>query len=184
MSRFSKVRTCRRSGGELGRLARTLLGDERGQELVEMVLVLPILLLAVVSVLEIGHVFTITHGMASISREGANLAARGSTLAQAAQSSVVNGGDIQLNTLGGAIASRIQLQSGSPVVVEQASYGSVGASKMGVIGDAAAPLAGVVFDDGRVLYTVEIYRNYTPLTPLVGIGGAIIPSQLYEAAVF
>jgi len=172
------------SGGQIGLLARRLLGDERGQELVEMVIVLPVLLLLVLGVMELGHVFTVNHAMASISREAANLAARGTVLSQAAQIAVTNGDDILLSVNGGAIATRVQIQGGAPIVVEQATYGSVGTSKMGVVGATALPLTGVAFDDGRVLYTVEIFYQYQPLTPLVGIGGSIVPTQLYEVSIF
>lgn len=149
-----------------------------------MVIVLPVLLLTVIGVMELGHVFTVNHAMAAISRESANLAARGTVLSQTAQLAVTNGDDILLSSNGGAIATRLQIQGGSPVVVEQATYGSVGASKMGVVGEAAAPLAGVAFDDGRVLYAVEIYYQYQPITPLVGLGGSIVPTQLYEVSIF
>lgn len=185
MSQSSRVRRRKARGGELGRLFRALLGDERGQELVEMVIVLPLLLLTVLGIAEIGHVFTINHGMAALSRESANLAARGTSLAQAAQIAVTTGDDILLSTNGGAIATRLRVQGGTPVVIAQAAFGSVGASKMGTIGDSAAPLTGVAFADGRVLYTVEIFYQYQPLTPLLGVAGAaIVPNQLYEAAVF
>lgn len=149
-----------------------------------MVIVLPILLLTVLGVMEIGHVFTVSHAMASISREAANLAARGTVLSQTAQLAVDNGDDILLSTNGGAIATRLQIQSGVPIVVEQASYGSVGLSKMGVLGATAAPLTGIAFDNGRVLYTVEIFYQYQAMTPLVGVGGSIVPKQLYEVSIF
>ena len=169
----------------MGRLFRALLGDERGQELVEMVIVFPVLVLTVLGVAEIGHVFTINHAMASLSRESANLAARGTSLAQAAQIAVTSGDDIKLSTRGGATATRIRIQSGAPIVEEQSSFGSVGTSKMGALGEIAAPLSGVTFEDGRVLYTIEIFYQYQALTPLLGVAGtSIIPSQLYEAAVF
>ncbi len=184
MSPSSKARSRRLSGGTLGHLLRRLMGDERGQELVEMVIVLPVLLLVVLGVMEIGHVFTVNHAMASISREAANLAARGTVLAQAAQIAVTNGDDILLSTNGGAIATRLQVQGGVPVVVEQASHGSVGLSKMGALGETPLALQGIAFDDGRVLYSVEIYYQYQALTPLVGVGGSIVPTQLYESAIF
>lgn len=184
MSRSSSGLERRPTGRQLGRLARRLLGDERGQELVEMVIVLPVLLLTVLGVMEVGHVFTVNHAMAAISREAANLAARGTLLSQTAQIAVNNGGDILLSSNGGAIATRLQVQGGTPIVMEQASHGSVGASKMGLVGEAALPLTGVTFDDGRVLYVVEIYYQYQPITPLVGVGGSIVPTQLYEVSIF
>ena len=163
---------------------RKLRRDNRGQELVELAMILPIVLLILLGTMELGHTYYVTHAMTGLSREAANLAARGSSLAQSAQIAVQNGADIDLVNKGGALSSRLVVTGGVPIVVEQASYGSVGSSKMGIVGSPALALPALVLDEGRVLYTVEIYYQYSPITPLVGLMGGLIPSGLYERALF
>ena len=150
----------------------------------ELVLTLPILLFVVLGIMEMGNAYSITHAMTGLSREGANLAARGATLAQTAMITTNNGDDIDLDNRGGAIATRVVVQSGTPMIIEQATYGSVGASKIGVVGGPATPLTSLALDDDRVLYVVEVYYTYTPLTPLRGVLGPIIPAGFYERAIF
>jgi Flp pilus assembly protein TadG len=165
-------------------LARRLTRDERGQELVELVMILPILLLMILGIMEMGHAYNVTHALTGLSREGANLAARGTTLPQVAQIITDNGDDIDLENRGGTIATRIVIQGGTPVVVDQAVHGSVGASKVGVVGGPTTALGGATVGEGQVLYAVEVYYAYTPLTPLAGVMGRIIPNGFYERAVF
>jgi len=135
--------------------------------------------------MEVGHAFTVNHAMASLSREGASLASRGTPLGQVAQLMLDNGGDINMDTNGGAIVSRMLVDGGVPVVLEQESRGSVGAGKVGAVGDSvSAAFFGAAFADGRMLYSVEVYYDYQVLTPLAALFGRIVPTGLYERSVF
>ena len=150
-----------------------------------MVVVLPILTLAVLGIMEVGHAMTVNHAMTALSREGANLAARGTALGQVAQLMLDNGGDIGMAGNGGSVVSRVQIQGGVPVIMEQEQRGTVGTSKIGAQGDSVAgAMGGAAFSDGRVLYTVEVFYDYNPITPLVGIGANIVPGGLYARTVF
>ncbi len=179
MNPCSSTRRTRRA------LARRLARSDRGQELVELALILPIMLLILLGVIEFGHAFGISHALTGLSREGANLAARGASLPQVTQIVLTNGSDINMPAVGGAIASRVMVTGGTPMVTAQFSQGATGATQMGTIGNPAAALQGLTgLADGRVLYTVELFYNYTPLTPLSGVLGRALPGTLYEAAVF
>ncbi|MEZ4415831.1 MAG: TadE/TadG family type IV pilus assembly protein [Gemmatimonadota bacterium] len=169
----------------LRRLRRTLARSDRGQELIELAIVLPVVLFLLLGTIELGYAFTVAHAMAGLSREGASLASRGATLTEVAQVVIDNGGDINMTARGGVVASRVVVQGSTPTVTDQFSRGSVGASQMGPLGSPAAALQSISgLQDGRVLYTVEVFYAYQPITPLSGVLGRILPSSLYEAAVF
>lgn len=167
------------------RLLRRLRRSERGQELVELALILPILLFILLGTMELGHAFGVAHAMTGLSREGASLAARGATLAQVAQVVIDNGTDIEMNTLGGVIASRVVVQGGAPTVTDQFAQGGAGSSRLGALGGTALSLQGLAgLQEGRVLYVVEVFHAYDPITPLDRVLGPIIPASFYEAAIF
>jgi len=173
MNRFSRKLTSR------------LVRNEKGQELVELALVLPILLFILLGVIEFGNAFGISHALTGLSRERANLAARGASLPQVTGVVITNGTDINMPGLGGAIASRVVVTSGTPTVTDQFVQGATGATKVGAIGATAASLQGIAgLSEGRVLFVVELFYDYKPITPLSGVLGPILPAQLYESAVF
>ena len=129
-------RSSRRSGS-LGRRSwlDRLIAQEQGQELAEAAIVLPILLIMMFAVIEFGNAYSVVHTMAGLSREGANIAARGTSLDTTLQVVLNNGSDIQLSSLGGSIVTRIQVQSGTAMVTNQvASPGYTGVSRIGAVG--------------------------------------------------
>lgn len=165
----------------LGRLVR----QKRGQELAEAAIILPILLIMAFAVIEFGNAYSIVHTMAGLSREGANIAARGTSLDTTLQVVITNGNDIQLSSLGGSIVTRIQVQSGTPTVINQvASPGYAGVSRVGTIGNPAQGVGGWGLQAGQDVYVVEIFYRYNQLTPLGNIIGPAVPDTLYERTVF
>ena len=83
-SRRSALRTRRSWFGRL-------IAQDRGQELAEAAIILPILLIMVFAVIEFGNAYSVIHTMAGLSREGANIAARGTSLDTTLQVVISNG---------------------------------------------------------------------------------------------
>lgn len=161
------------------------LRNQRGQALVEAALVIPILLLLLLALIESGNGLSVKHKMAVLSREGANIASRGSTLQETLDAVMDSGAEIKLRENGGAIVSRIVVTAGAPVVSNQLAYpGFEGDSRLGLPDSTAAPLGGIPFGEGQVLYAVEILFDYKPLTPV----GEMLPTgfadEVYERAIF
>ena len=98
---------------------RGALLDNRGQGLVELVITLPILLLLALGLIEVSRAIEADHVISGLTREGANLASRGSTLAEAVTVTRANQAASGLGTDGGVIASRIEVSGGVPRVVAQ-----------------------------------------------------------------
>lgn len=168
-----------------GRRTTARQRGERGQGLVELVLIVPVLLTVTFGILELGTLLDRSHSITALSREGANLAARGAALDSVLLVTVLNGRAIGLDAGGGVIASRLDLQGGVPVIVGQlASPGYVGRSRIGVLGSAADGLANQGLTDGRTYHLVEVFAPYHPFTPLEGFIDSIVPDTLYDRSLF
>ena len=127
-----EVRAERARRPALLEMARAIWRRDEGAELVELVVVLPFLLIMSFGILELGNALDKAHGMATLSREGANIAVRGTPLDTVAAVTMSNGISIGLDARGGAIVSRILVESGQPTLKEQvATSGYSGLSRVG-----------------------------------------------------
>jgi hypothetical protein len=170
--------------GWVGRRARRL-GCERGQAAVELAMVLPLLLVILLGVIEFGRAFELEHAIGGLSREGANLAARGSTLLEAVTVTLNSGADIGLNTNGGVVASHV-LSSGGKIIIEdqQASSGYGAKSRIGVKGAEVSGIDASGLTPGESMYVVEVFYDYSTVTPFKDLTKAVFPAELYERTVF
>lgn len=164
-----------------GQLAR----EDAGQGIVEFALALPIMLMILLGMVEFAHTYDRVHGLAGISREGANIASRGAALNEVLEVVVANGTTIRMDTRGGAVVSRFVVRQGTPTVEAQiASDGYSNQSRL-LNGDTAAEwIAKAGYAEGSTHYVVETFLTYEPVTPLSRILKAAGPEQLYQRAVF
>ena len=172
--------------GLLGRSAARLLGDERGQELVEFAVLLPVLLLLLLGIVEFGNSYDVLQTMTSVSREGANIAARGEPLDNVLNVVMVNGAEISLPERGGAVATRVTVVGGAPMVTEQVwTTGYDQSSLIGELGLPASGFDGLVLLNGQSYNVVEIFYSYQLITPLRNLITAVSPPDVfYQRAIF
>ena len=182
---------CRPFGGgptlppRLGHLAREIWRRDEGAELVELVVVLPLLLILAFGILELGNALDKAHGMATLSREGANIAVRGVDLDTVAAVTMMNGVSIGLDTRGGTIVSRILVEGGVPIVQEQvASSGYARLSRIGQVDSTVTGFLGSGLAEGQQVFAVEVFYDHQMVTPVAKLMAPIIPDTMYEAAVF
>lgn len=169
-------------GTSRGRVTRRF---DRGQGLVELTLILPILLTVTFGVLELGMLLDVTHSISGLTREGANMASRGADLDSVLYVTATNGTTIGLQSGGGVVASKIQVQGGVPIVLDQtATAGYTGLSRVGALGAPAPTLSGKGLADGKTYYVVEVFAPYHPFTPLDALVQAVVPDTLYDRTVF
>jgi hypothetical protein len=162
-----------------------VLWDRRGQALAEFALVLPLLLLILLGLVEYGRMISVSHSMSRVSREGANIASRGTGLDTVLAVVLKNSADIGLPARGGAIVSRIRVDRSVPVVLQQiAAPGLEGKSRIGDEGTQVDVLVGLGLDEGSTHYTVEMFYDYRTITPLPRIVERLFPVDLYDRAVF
>jgi Flp pilus assembly protein TadG len=159
--------------------------DDRGQGLVELVLTLPFLLLLALGLIEVSRAIEASHIMSGLTREGANVASRGSTLNEAITITRANQEAAGLGSGGGAIASRILVTGGVPRVEAQvASAGYAGLSRVAQSDSIATPYVGAgLLDEGRY-YVIELFVPYTPITGFDRLLPGMIPGTLYDRTLF
>ena len=159
--------------------------NDRGTITVETAVVTVLLLSIVLGIVEFGNAYSLVHTMTSLSREGANLAARGTSLEKSVDTVVDNGSTIQLGDKGGVVATRIVVSGGDPKVVEQfATGGYEGRSRMGDVGEDALGVENWGLQDGQAVYVMEVFYDYEQLTPFGTLVDVAVPEGLYERAVF
>ena len=163
------------------RLAR----DERGQDVVELTILLPLLLLIVFGIIEFGSLIDSQHAMSYLTREGANIASRGAPLGDVLTVMLENGSEIGLDERGGVIVTRVRVEESVPEVVAQvASNGYVGASRLGGPGDQIASLLGGSLGEGSSVHVVEIFYLRPMLTPFANFFSGTVPEPMYDRSVF
>lgn len=169
------------AGGRFCGFARA----NRGQSMAEFAMVLPVILIILLGLVEFANAYDTVHGLAGISREGANIAARGTSFSEVMDVVMADGATLGLNEGGGAVVSRIVVRQGVPVVEEQlASAGYAGTSQLGAKDGAVDVLRTVGFSEGSTHYAVEVYLGYESVTPLKRLLGSAVPEMLYERAIF
>lgn len=164
---------------------RKLARCERGQELAETAMVLPILLMIALGIVEFGSAFGSQQSLTSIGREGASIAARGASLDEVNDLMIESGAEIGMDKNGGAITSRVEVENGVPMVREQvASRGYSNQSHLGNEKKPAAGLSQIAKAEGATFYVVELFLVNRDRTPLQKFKGIVVPDTLYSRAVF
>lgn len=159
--------------------------ETAGQSTVEFALLAPLLLVLFMGIAEAATAYDQQHTIVSLSREGANIASRGALLSDVIDVVMANGDNIALAELGGVVASRVYVEDGTPLVVEQqASPGYLGRSRIGALGEQAGPLQGMGLVNGQSLYVVEVFSPYRSFTPLSSFVAGAVPQGLYSRSVF
>ena len=166
------------------RVLRRFAGSDCGQGVAEFAIALPVILMILLGMVEFANAYDRVHGLAGLSREGANIAARGTALSEVMTVVMTNGQSLEVPSRGGAVISRITVQGGIPTVESQlASEGYEDASRLTDADEAAKWIQEAGLSEGSTHYTVELFLTYEPVTPVASFIG-VAPSQLYERALF
>jgi Flp pilus assembly protein TadG len=149
------------------------------------VLTLPALMLLALGMIEVDRALETHHILSTLTREAANLASRGSTLAEAVNATRANQIATGLGSEGGVVASQIVIDGGLPRVVSQvASSGYANSSMVGMLDSIAQPYAAAELSEGRDYFVVEIFLPYRSITGFDRLLPRAIPSVLYDRTLF
>jgi hypothetical protein len=163
------------------RLAR----EESGQDLVELTVVTPVLLLVLLAIIEFGGLIDSQQELSYLTREGASIASRGTAIDTVLAITLQNGEDIGLSSRGGAVVSRVTMNGGDAEIQAQvASPGYGSASRIGESGDEVASISGLAVADGASLHVVEVFLERPMNTPILNFFSGSIPEVMYDRAIF
>jgi Flp pilus assembly protein TadG len=187
--------------------------SDKGQTMVEMAIVLPIIMMVSLGVIEVSYAVLHQHVISRITREGANLISRDVTLLDASNAlksmstkpvDFTNGSQLVLSVLRkGSAAGTANFDK--VVLYQRYSIGTLGAASTlstagaGSFGgqpefkafnsDTDANLritnlpANVDISRGGLLFVAEVFTQHTPLTPLDKFG-VTVPPTLRSIAFF
>jgi Flp pilus assembly protein TadG len=136
-----------------------------------------------------GRVFHMRQVITALSREGANLASRGTALTNTCDTLVVSARPLDINSSGYIILSQVvRDNSGTLVLTNQVKRGGfVSSSKVGTKGATGSavrlPVTGLPATNQSLMVT-EVYYRFTPSTPIGRFLGLAPPSGLYDVSYF
>jgi len=186
--------------------------SERGQAMVELAIVLPLIVLLLLGVVEVSYALLDQHVITKLTREGSNLISRDASLQDAAVAITrMSTRPVDFNTSSRVIFSVIRQVNttgaanfGRPILYQRYAYGAIaGSSTLETAGTGSfggAPdyqannadndtnlqitnlPAGLLINGGS-LYVTEVYSRHQLITPFDRFG-VTIPNTLYSIAYF
>ena len=161
----------------------------RGQALVEFALIVVIMLILVMGLVDYARVFHTRQVITALSREGSNLASRGTAMTNVCATLVVSARPLDINASGYIILSQVvRTSSGTLVLTNQVTRGGlISGSKIGTRGATGSavhlPVAGLPTTNQSLMVT-EVYYRFTPSTPIGKLLGLASPTGLYDVSYF
>lgn len=178
-------------------VSRIFWRSENGQALVEFSLITVALLVLIFGAIDFGRAIYLRQLLVNLSRETANLEARGSGSTTQ---------DIMTNALGAAIQEglptlNLNSVTGMVIVTAVTNFGKgfrisqqytagtlAGAtSRIGKGSNTTATLPSTgasILPANRTVYVAEIYYQFFPITPVGNFIKAVLPKEFYDAAYF
>ncbi|MFZ2640171.1 MAG: TadE/TadG family type IV pilus assembly protein [Verrucomicrobiia bacterium] len=177
------------------RCGRRFHDRQDGQALMEFSMIVVILAIMVMATVDYGRLFVVRQTMVNASREGANLAVRGTTLSNAVAAMVATAPSLYFsNGYGRIIASTVsRSSSGVATITGQVKYGGSNyASRIGVLnasGSAVTLPSDQLPQTNQTLYITEVFYPFAPVTPIVKLlqmisTNSVLPSLLYDVTYF
>jgi len=173
-----------------------LRGRSRGQAAAEFAVVAPLLLVLICGAIDFGRALNDVQIMADLTRQGSNLASRGTPLNESSAAVVSGASGLDLVHYGDVISTSVTNENGAYKISGQDSSTSDGLTKLsatskigtGVGATATLPTAAqnAIPQNGQTVFVTEIFFTFTPATPIGAMTQNVIsmPSTLYDSAYF
>ena len=161
-----------------------------GQAFFELALLVPLLCLVMFAIIEYSRALNIEQVMVDLTRQGSNMASRGTPLATAASAVAQGSAPLNISGAGEVIITSVARVSNVDTITGQASSGTLSnSSKIGTgVGAKATVPAGVdaifTLNPSQTVYITEVYYPLNQITPIAQMWGLVLPSMLYQVGYF
>ncbi len=164
-------------------------GAMRGVAVVEMVMVLPILLVLMFGVIDIGRSILSHQVLINLSREAANLTSRGTSLDDAIAAIQVSAAPLDIERDGYIVITEVLRDANGrlSIVQQRTAGGEAHASHIGTgIGNTAVlpATSTAIPPNGRNLFAAEVFYRSKPITPLGNLIDIETGGVYYDVAFF
>jgi hypothetical protein len=197
----------------IGQLRRLVRGSD-GQSVMEFALIMPLILMVVLAVIELGVAILDKHAVTRLAREGANLISRDTTLEDARNAMAgLSSRPVNFSTSSTMIFSVLKRGSRTGTtnfdrlyLYQRHRYGALPNNSVLSTAGSASPggppnyefanpdnngalqitnaPATLVVSRGGMIYVTEIYTTHELYTPLTNFGFFTVPTTLYSIAYF
>ena len=162
---------------------------QSGQALLEFALILVLMLVLLMGLVDYGRIFLTRQTLTNLSREGANLAARGTLLADTADALVVSAAPLNMDRNGCIIVTSITRDTNDVVhIIGQEVRGGLNfSSRVGIVGASGTAVHLPVPElpgTNQTLIAAEVFYTFQAATPVGNLLGRALPNMLYDVAYF
>jgi Flp pilus assembly protein TadG len=163
---------------------------EKGQAVLEILPVALLLLTLAFAVIDFSRAIWQLEVMSALTREGSNLASRGTTLPAAAATVLNDGVNLNLAGSGEVIVTSVANIGGGVFVItgQTPPNGALTASSKignGVGSAAILPATSpTIPQPNQTIYITEVFSSFAPITPLGAFLKITLPTTLYDVAYF
>ena len=147
-----------------------------------------LIIMLVFAIVDFGRAFSQVQVMIGLTRQGSNLASRGTSLLDSAKAVVAGDAPLDLNAGGEVIMTAVTKNAQGNVITGQVAQGGVArVSKVGQGVGTIATLpssAAAMLQPGQTVYITEVFYTYQAITPVAKLVNIVMPSTLYQVAYF
>jgi Flp pilus assembly protein TadG len=164
------------------------IADQSGQAMLEFAIIASLLIILVFAIIDFGRAFNQMQVMVDLTRQGSNLASRGTSLTNSVNAVVAGDAPLNLNTSGEVIITSVTNNASGNIITGQVAAGAT--SQPSQIGTGVGTTANIptaatqMMQPGQTIYITEVYYNFQPITPVATMLNLVMPSTFYQVAYF
>lgn len=169
------------------RFTRPCRRRHAAQALVEFLLISTILIFLLFGLIDFGRALMVRQVMDSVSREGANLASRGTSFTATLNALAVSANPLTIDQNGFIILTAVTRDDTGALTItaQQSRGGQSQSSRIGALGGGGVALPNsTIPQPGQTLIVAEVVYSFQPVTPVGRLLGRNIPSTLYDVSYF
>lgn len=167
---------------------RVRSGKRDGQALIEFALTSVMLFVLLFGIIDFCRAIKVQQVIVNLSREGANLASRGTTFSDTLNALVVSANPLVIDQKGYIILTTVSRDNnGALSITEQKKRGGLtsSSSRVGSPGGGSVNLPNSqIPQPNQTLVVAEVFYSYAPVTPIGQLLNFAMPSVLYDVAYF